>query len=119
MKKLIAIILLLAGNAIAADLSGRWSGQFKVAGGDKDVPQLFVFQQSGDKLTGSGGPNAGEQYPIEKGKVNGDRITFELTTGEWKFDYDLRTMREKITGTLELNGVNDKRTATVSLSKVK
>jgi hypothetical protein len=119
MKKIIAIILLLAGNAIAADLSGKWSGQFKVAGGDKDVPQLFVFQQSGDKLTGSGGPNPGEQYPIENGKVDGNRITFDITTGEWKFNYDLRTTGEKITGTLELNSVNDKRTATVLLNKMK
>lgn len=119
MKKTIAIILLLAGNALAADLSGKWSGQFKVAGGDKDVPQLFVFHESGDKLTGSGGPNAGEQYPIENGTVNGNRITFEITTGEWKFNYDLRTTGDKITGTLELNGVNDKRTATVLLNKMK
>jgi hypothetical protein len=119
MKKIIAIILLLAGNALAEDLSGKWSGEFKVDGGDHGVPQLFMFRQNGNTLTGSGGPNTGEQYPIEDGKVDGHRITFEITTGEWKFTYHLNAAGEKITGTLELKGVNDRRTATVSLNKIK
>jgi hypothetical protein len=119
MKRAIAIILLLAANTMAEDLSGKWSGQFKVDGGDHGVPQLFVFTQNGDRLTGSGGPNSGEQYPIENGKVDGNRIMFEITTGEWRFTYDLKATGERITGTLELKSVNDKRTATVSLSKVK
>jgi hypothetical protein len=119
MKTTIAIILLLAVNAMAGDLSGKWSGEFKVDGGDHGVPQLFMFKQNGDRLTGSGGPNTGEQYPIENGKVDGNRIMFEITTGEWKFTYDLKTTGDRITGTLELKSVNDRRTATVSLNKVK
>lgn len=119
MKKAIAIVLLLAVSTMAGDLSGKWSGAFKVDGGDHTVPQLFTFKQDGNKLKGSGGPNAGEQYPIEKGKVDGDHLRFELTTGEWKFAYDLKTATDgKLTGTLQLNGVNDRRNATVSLSKV-
>ena len=118
MKKTIAILLLLAVNAMAAHLSGKWSGEFKVDGGDHGVPQLFMFKQNENRLTGSGGPNVGEQYPIENGKVDGNRITFEITTGEWKFIYDLKTTESKMTGTLELKSVNDRRTATVSLNKV-
>jgi hypothetical protein len=119
MKNILAIILLLSVNAMAQDFSGKWSGQFKVVGSDSGVPQLFIFRQNGDKLTGSGGPNAGEQYPIENGKVDGNRIVFEITTGEWKFGYDLKATGEKITGTLELKSINDKSAATVSLNKVK
>jgi hypothetical protein len=44
---------------------------------------------------------------------------FEITTGEWRVLYDLKSTGERITGTLELKSVNDSRTATVSLSKVK
>ena len=84
MKKTIAVVLLLTMNAMAADLTGKWPRAFKVAGGDHDVPQL-IFKQDGRKLTGSGGPNPGEQYPIENGWVDADRVKFELTTGEWKF----------------------------------
>ncbi|MGA8212895.1 MAG: hypothetical protein WB799_04835 [Candidatus Sulfotelmatobacter sp.] len=119
MKKTIAVVLLLTMNAIAGDLTGKWSGAFKVAGGDHDVPQLFVFKQEGNKLTGSGGPNQGEQYPIENGRVDGDRVRFEITTGEWKFGYKLKASEGRMVGDLELKAVNDSRTATVSLSKVK
>jgi hypothetical protein len=75
--------------------------------------------QEGNKLTGSGGPNYSEQYPLERGNVDGDRVRFEITTGEWKFIYDLRTTGAGMTGDLELKGINDKRTAKVSLNKVK
>jgi len=119
MKKTIAIILLLAVNAMAEDLSGKWYGDFRVDGGDHDVPQLFMFRQNGNTLTGTGGPNTSEQYPIENGKVDGNRIMFEITTGEWKFTYDLKAAGERIIGTLELRSVNDRRTATISMNKMK
>ena len=119
MRKTIAVVLLLVVNVMAGDLTGKWSGAFKVAGGDHDVPQLFLLKQDGSKLTGSGGPNEGEQYPIENGRVDGDRVRFELTTGEWKFRYSLKASEGKMVGDLELKAVNDSRKATVSLGRVK
>jgi hypothetical protein len=38
-----------------------------------------------DRLTGSGGPDQSEQYPRENGKIDGDRMRFELTTRERSF----------------------------------
>jgi hypothetical protein len=108
----IALFLLVALNTRAADLTGNWSGNFKVNGGDQPVPQLLMLQQQGKKLTGSGGPNSGEQYPIENGRVEGDRVRFELTTGEWKFAYDLKPSGEDaLHGEVKLESVNDSRTA--------
>lgn len=119
MKRTIAVVLLLAMNAMAGDFTGKWSGSFKADGADHDVPQLFLLKQDGNKLTGSGGPNQSEQYPIENGKVEGDRVRFEITTGEWKFTYDLKAMDARMAGDLELKSINDRRTAKVSLSKAK
>jgi hypothetical protein len=119
MKRTIAVVLLLAVNVMAGDLTGKWSGSFKADGADHDVPQLFVLKQDGNKLTGSGGPNQSEQYPIEKGKVEGDRVRFEITTGEWKFTYDLKATDARMAGDLELKSINDRRTAKVSLSQAK
>ena len=120
MKRLFAIVLLLTVSASAGDLSGEWSGTFKVDGGDHDIPQIFTLKQSGNVLTGSGGPDTQEQYPIEKGRVDGDRVKFEVTTGEWKFAYDLRqTEPDALKGNLELKSINNSRTAKVSLSKAK
>lgn len=117
MKKAIAVVLLLTMPAIAGDLTGKWSGAFKVDGADHDVPQLFIFKQDGNKLTGSGGPNQSEQYPIEDGNVDGDRVRFEITTGEWKFTYSLKASDAKLAGDLELKSVDNRRTAKVNLSR--
>lgn len=119
MKKLIVVIvLLLTFSAMAADVTGRWSGRFRVGGGDHDVPQLFILKQNGNKLTGSGGPDEAEQYPLENGTIDGDRAKFEVTTGEWKFAYNLKIETSSMSGELQLTSVNDRRTAKVTLTKV-
>lgn len=117
MKKVFAVVLLLTMNTMAGDLTGKWSGSFKVDGADHDVPQLFIFKQEGNKLTGSGGPDKSEQYPIEDGRVDGDRARFEITTGEWKFTYSLKAIDAKLTGDLELKSLDNRRTAKVNLSR--
>jgi hypothetical protein len=120
MNRTVTTVLLLAASAMAGDLTGKWSGTFKVDGGDHNVPQLFILKQQGKTLTGSGGPNAGEQYPLENGRIDGDEVRFELTTGEWKFAYDLKqTGSDGLKGGLKLQSVNDSRSARVSLTKSK
>ena len=119
MRRVAAVVLLLATFAMASDVTGTWTGTFKVSGGDHSVPQVIILKQDGNKLAGSAGPDAGEQYPIENGKVDGDRVTFELTTGEWRFSYDLKRSGQEMSGNLTLKSVNNSSTAKVSLSKSK
>lgn len=118
MKTAIGIFLLLVSTAVAADLSGKWSGTFRAAGADHDIPQLFILKQVGSKLSGSGGPDASEQYPIENPRIDGDTVTFEITTGEWKFRYHLKMSGLHLTGDLELTSADSRRTAKVALNKV-
>ena len=120
MRRTLALLILLAVSAMAGDLTGKWSGNFNVSGGDHSVPQLFILNQQGKKLTGSGGPNEGEQYPIENGRIDGDEVRFELTSGEWKFTYDLKqSVPDGLKGDLKLQSVNDSRTAKVLLVRLK
>jgi hypothetical protein len=120
MRKVIAVVVLLAAAAMAGDLSGTWTGTFKVSGGDHTVRQVVILKQDGNKLTGSAGPEPQEQYPIENGKVDGDHVTFELTSGEWRFSYDLkRDGADGMQGDLGLKSVDDSRTAKVVLRKTK
>jgi len=120
MSRTVAIVFLLAASAMAGDLTGKWSGTFKVDGGDHSVPQRFILKQQGKTLTGSGGPNAGEQYPIENGRIDGDEVRFEITTGEWRFAYHLKqTVPDALKGDLKLQSVNDSRNARVSLTRSK
>lgn len=115
--KMLGLALLLAIAAPLGNLSGKWEGSFRVAGGEHEVPQLFVLNEDGSKLTGTGGPDSVERYPIANGRVNGDRVTFELTTGDWKFFYDLKITGQQLSGQLTLKSVNAIRTAEVSLRK--
>src|ERR1051326_1495912 len=108
MKWTVALLTLFAASAMASDLTGKWSGTFKVSGGDHTVPQFFILKQQGKTLAGSGGPNGGEQYPIENGRIEGTEIKFELTTGEWKVIYDLKeTESDALHGDLKLESVGD------------
>jgi len=117
-KKILAILLLLVSTAFAGDFSGKWSGTFRAAGADHDIPQLFILKQDGSKLTGSGGPDEREQYPIENPRIDNDKVAFEITTGEWKFSYHLKMSGPQLTGDLELTSADSKRTAKVSLNKI-
>lgn len=120
MTRTISLVVVLLASMTAADVAGKWSGTFKVDGGDHDVPQLFILKQQGMTITGSGGPNAGEQYPIEDGHVEGNELRFTLTTGEWRFEYDLKqTEADVLKGEIKLKSADDSRSAKVSLTKVK
>ncbi len=114
------MVLLCLVSAMASDVAGKWSGTFKASGGDHGIPQIVILKLDGNKLTGSAGPDAEEQYPIENGRIEGDRVRFELTSGEWRFSYDLRRAGEdEMKGNLELTSINNRRTAVVSLSRVR
>jgi hypothetical protein len=107
-------------GAIASDVTGTWSGAFKVNGGDHGVPQLMMLKQDGVKLSGFAGPDAREQSPLENGKIEGDHLTFEVTRGKWKFTYDLkRTGPDEVKGDLGLKSLNNGRSAVISLRRVK
>jgi hypothetical protein len=116
MRTLLLALLFFHGLPVG-DLSGNWNGSFRVDGGDHDVPQLLLLKEDGARLTGTGGPDATERYPISHGQVNGDRVTFELTTGDWKFFYDLKNSGLQMSGKLVLKSANDSRSAEVTLKK--
>lgn len=119
MKILVALLLLTVTAGMAADLTGTWSGSFKLEGGEHDIPQLITLKQKGKALSGSAGPNAGEQYPIENGTVDGNNVGFQVTTGEWKFTYKLTAETDALMGVLKLESPTESRNAKVRLTRRK
>lgn len=71
------LVLFSASIGVAADVSGKWSGDVPGRGGDI-TPTTFTFKAEGDKLTGSMTGPQGE-VPLQDGKISGDLIAFSTT----------------------------------------
>jgi hypothetical protein len=75
--KLLAIAMLLATAAFAADVDGKWNGTMSTPNGD--VPVNFTFKADGATLNGSTMGPDGSEVPIKEGKVDGNNISFSIT----------------------------------------
>ena len=77
-------VLFLAPVLMAADdLTGKWSGSFVITFSDgetKDAKAFMDLNQKGAEITGTAGESPDKQWEVQKGKVEGNRITFELQT---------------------------------------
>jgi hypothetical protein len=81
MKKLLCVcaalaMTLSAATAMAADLTGTWTGEVKAPDGSV-FPLTFTFKQDGTTLTGSVLVPQGDPIPISNGKVDGNKFTFD------------------------------------------
>jgi hypothetical protein len=87
MRKLaLAVVLLFVSFPVIAaeDFTGSWSGTFTGAGpdGQERTEQMFLkLVHKGAELTGTAGPSAEVQWKIEKGKVDGNNLSFEVQGG--------------------------------------
>jgi hypothetical protein len=86
-KKLLfvtTILLVLAIGAFAADVSGKWTYEAPGRGGNPGRPTTITLKQTGNTLTGQvpGMGRGGDAPPppteITNGKVDGDKISFEV-----------------------------------------
>ena len=106
------ILAAFAGIAVAdVNVTGKWSGSFNAVGPDgqtKDSTAVLVLKQNGSEITGTVGPNEGEQHEITKGKIEGDKITLESNDGGIAIKFDLALAGDRITG--EANAVGEGRT---------
>lgn len=118
MRTAITLIFLLGLASVtlpAADATGTWTGNLIISseGGEQTRPAHLVLKQDGSKLTGTAGPDGGEQHPIEKGKIEAGSITFEVPRGEIVMKFALKQEGDQITGTITRE--RDGRTETVKI----
>ena len=93
MLRMVCSLGLLLALAMAADVSGKWTGDMPGRGGDA-TPTTFTFKVDGEKLTGSmTGPQG--DIPLQEGKVAGNQISFSTT-----LDFGGNTIKILYKGTL-------------------
>ena len=100
---LLSVVLALAASA--ADVSGTWSGTLQITGPDgqsQDDTIHLILKQDGGKLTGTAGPSAGEQLPIEKGAVEGNKVTMEVPVPNGAFKFDVALDGDHLKGEVTL-----------------
>jgi hypothetical protein len=69
----------------AAEVSGKWTGsiQVKTSSGEMmTVPLMAELHQKGQKLVGTVGRYATEKQAVQNGKVEGTKVSFEVTSAD-------------------------------------
>jgi hypothetical protein len=77
-------VLFLAPSLMAAeDFTGKWSGSFVTTfsdGDTKDAKAFMDLKQNGAEITGTAGESPDKQWAVQKGRVEGNRINFDVQT---------------------------------------
>jgi len=126
---LVLAVLIFAIAASAADINGKWVAQVTSPSGSK-TERVFIFQASGDKVTGTianiqvaqatfeekGKPamvgtlktQNTDPQAISDGKITGDNLSFTIVSqsfmGEMKTEYKGKVAGDEIKFTVEQSG---------------
>jgi hypothetical protein len=122
MKKLFCFLLLSVLAMSAAELTGKWSGSFDItaANGDTKADTAYMdLKEKAGEVVGTAGPNSEKQWPIRKGKLSGQKITFELVNEDGQLlVFDLTFDGEAVRGTCAgTNSDGEKMSAKLELKR--
>jgi len=108
---LFALTLVPAATAAqATDLTGNWNATFTQTRSDgttQSITFTFHFTQKGKVLTGTIGPDTARQWEVEKGAVDGAKVTFQVQQPNGPLrTFALTHAKGRLAGTqkLEFNG---------------
>ena len=121
MKLLCALALFAV--SLFADVTGKWSGSFEMTrdGESKSDTALLELKQTGNKITGTAGPNAEKQMPIRAGSIDGNTIKIEVEQdGDDPIIYiSLVVDGDHMTGDAKADSSEHKMTAKMDLKREK
>ena len=118
----VCILLCAVITLSAADITGKWSGSLTMtnAQGETNEGAAFViFKQNGAEITGSAGGDENQQFPITKGKIEGNRITFEVQSDGPLYKVDVMLAGEHIKGEVIVVQEGQSTKAKVDMTRVK
>ena len=98
-------------GAQATDLTGNWNATFTrtnpANGQTQSITFTFHFTQKGKVLSGTIGPEPARQWKVEKGVVDGAKVTFQVQQPDGPLrSFTLTHAKGRLTGMqkLEFNG---------------
>jgi hypothetical protein len=116
-------VLFLAPALMSAeDLTGKWSGSFVITfsdGGSKDSRAFMDLKQNGAEITGTAGENPDKQWAIQKGKVEGNKVTFVVQTDEPLVKFELTLVDGHLKGEAKAEHEGRSMKAAVDLQRQK
>ena len=107
MKKLYLFACLLLAAMLptvalcAPNVSGKWSGTLQMDGENNAKPAYSFFNQNGNTLSGSVGPDESDQDSFQDGKLDGDKLTFDVPQGphgEGSLHVEMQVNGDQMTG---------------------
>lgn len=87
MKRMLLLLALFALAASAADVTGTWKGTANTSMGA--IERTFVFKVDGKKLTGETTSAMTGKSTITDGKVDGDKVEFNVAITVQGYDLKL------------------------------
>ena len=84
-----------------ANVDGTWTWTYKTRDG-QDATARLKLKRDGEKVTGTYIARAGQEDPVENGKIKGDDLTFDVNRvvngQKMKFEYKGKVSGDTITG---------------------
>jgi len=116
-------VLFLAPVLMAADdFTGKWSGSFVMTFSDGDTKDSTAFmdlKQKGAEITGTAGENPDRQWAVQKGKVEENKVTFEVQTEGPLIKFDLTLVDGHLKGEAKAEHEGKSMKAAVDLQRQK
>jgi hypothetical protein len=120
------LLCFLVAAALAAaadvDVTGKWVGNFNITNPDGETNEstaVLNLKQSGAEITGTVGPNEDEQAAIQKGKIEGNKITMEAEHNGHTIKFELMIAADRITGDANLSRDGQTAKAKVDVTRAK
>ena len=106
------------------NLSGTWTGTLTRTAPDgrtQSIDFMFVLTQKGKVLTGTAGPNAERQWPIDKGgAVDGDKVKFQVQQPDGPLrTFTLAVVKDRLQGDMLAELKEQSFTAKVDVGRAK
>ncbi|HWF45626.1 MAG TPA: hypothetical protein VG168_01365 [Bryobacteraceae bacterium] len=122
MRNLLCLLLLSTLALNAAELTGKWSGSFDItnSNGETKADTAYMdLKEHGGVVIGTAGPNVEKQWSLRKGKLDGQKLTFEVPTDDGGvLVFDLTFDGDSIGGTCNGTGSGgEKMTAKLRLKR--